>query len=59
MYAGPVCKMAKIGEVFSSPHALTPREARMLSTRRNLIFIAAMLGIEVVLLLDAREPHVV
>jgi hypothetical protein len=52
MYAGLVCKMAKIGKVFGSPYALTPREARAMSPLHNLIFVAAMLSIEVVLLLS-------
>ena len=52
MYAGLVCKMAKVGKVFSSPYALTPHESKKLSTRHNLIFIAAMMGVEVVLLLS-------
>ena len=52
MYAGLVCKMAKVGKVFKSVYALSAREARLLSMRRNLLFIAAMMGVEVALLLS-------
>jgi endonuclease I len=52
MYAGLVCKMAKVGKVFKSVYALSARDARLLSMRRNLLFIAAMMGVEVALLLS-------
>jgi hypothetical protein len=52
MYAGLVCKMSKISKVFNTPYALTRSQAKRLSTQRNLIFIAAMMGVEVVLLLS-------